>query len=133
MTNTELWLMPLILLPGIALLILSTSTRYSRIHDEIHHLLISSDCNQNNSGKILIKRAVLFRDSLILLYFCVVVFAVTAFFGGIMSALNVQNNIILMLLFLIGIINLIIASVFLIKEAFLSLEIIRKHEGEFKE
>ena len=133
MTNTELWLMPLILLPGIALLILSTSTRYSRIHDEIHHLLISSNCNQNNSGKILIKRAVLFRNSLILLYFCVVVFAVTAFAGGIMSTLNVPNNIILMFLFLIGIINLIIASLFLIQEAFLSLEIIKKHEGEFRE
>jgi len=133
MTNSELWLMPLILLPGIALLILSTSTRYSRIHDEIHHLIDSKGNNQKSSGKKLFQRAVLFRNSLILLYFSVVVFAVTAFTGGVMSTLNFHNNLFLILLFLIGIISLIIASIFLMKEAFLSLEIIRKHEAEFNE
>lgn len=131
MTNSELWLMPLILLPGIALLILSTSTRYSRIHDEIHHLLDSKDDNQKSSGKKLIQRAVLFRNSLILLYLSVVIFALTAFAGGIMSTLNFHNNLFLILLFLLGIISLIIASTFLIKEAFLSLEIIREHEAAF--
>ncbi len=130
MTNNELWLMPLILLPGIALLILSTSTRYSRIHDELHHLLHSSDKAKNISGNILIQRAVLFRNSLILLYFCVVVFAITALCGGVMSTLGIQNNIILIALFLVGIVSLIIASVFLVKETFLSLEIIKKHEAE---
>ncbi len=133
MTNSELWLMPLILLPGIALLILSTSSRYSRIHDELHHIGNSSGSSQKISGRILIKRAVLFRNSLILLYFCVVVFAITALCGGIMSTINVQNNILLIVLFLIGIISLIISAVLLVKEAFLSLEIIKKHEKEFNE
>jgi len=133
MSNSELWITPMILLPGIALLILSTSTRYSRIHDEIHHLIDFKENNQKASGKKLIQRAVLFRNSLILLYLSVVVFAVTAFIGGIMSTLNFHNNLFLILLFLIGIISLIIASIFLIREAFLSLEIIRKHEAEFND
>jgi len=32
-----IWLSPLLLLPGAALLILSTSNRLNRLHDEVHH------------------------------------------------------------------------------------------------
>ncbi len=38
--DTEIiWLAPLLILPGIALLINSTSSRYATLHEEIHHWL----------------------------------------------------------------------------------------------
>jgi len=39
MQNVEIWLTPLLLLPGVALLIMSTSARYGQIHAELHHLI----------------------------------------------------------------------------------------------
>ena len=37
--STEVWLTPIILLPGVALLIVSTSARIGQIHSEVHWLL----------------------------------------------------------------------------------------------
>ncbi len=37
--DTVAWLTPLVLLPGVALLVLSTSARYGQIHQEFHHLV----------------------------------------------------------------------------------------------
>ena len=39
------WLSPLLLLPGAGLLIMSTSQRFNRLHDEIHHIM------EEGSGK----------------------------------------------------------------------------------
>ena len=33
------WLTPLVLLPGVAMLVMSTSARYGQIHQEFHHLV----------------------------------------------------------------------------------------------
>ena len=40
MESESVWLTPLILLPGVALLIISTSARYGQVHSEIHRLLL---------------------------------------------------------------------------------------------
>jgi len=61
------WLMPVAMLPGIGLLILSTAARYGQIHGEIHHLFV----HPNLSKGFLIhlkNRATLFRNALVGLY-----------------------------------------------------------------
>jgi hypothetical protein len=45
MPQTELWLTPLILLPGVALLIMSTSVRFGQVHDEFHVFLDHPDAH----------------------------------------------------------------------------------------
>ncbi len=39
MFNTEVWLTPLILLPGVALLLVSTSARFAAMNATFHRLL----------------------------------------------------------------------------------------------
>lgn len=36
MIDSRPWITPLLLMPGVALLILSTAVRYNRLHDEVH-------------------------------------------------------------------------------------------------
>lgn len=36
MIDSSTWITPLLLMPGVALLILSTAVRYNRLHDEVH-------------------------------------------------------------------------------------------------
>ena len=43
MESVGLWLTPLVLLPGVAILLISTSARYGEIHAEFHRLLGQSD------------------------------------------------------------------------------------------
>ena len=43
MIATEVWLTPLLLLPGVALLIVSTSHRFAQLHSEFHRLLDHPD------------------------------------------------------------------------------------------
>lgn len=57
----------LLLLPGVALLIMSTSIRYARLHDELHHVVHAH--NRDVIEGLLI-RARWFRDALIELYVC---------------------------------------------------------------
>ena len=63
MTSTEFWLTPLILLPGVALLIGSTSARFGQIHTEFHHLLDHPDAGAQILSRNLQQRARLFRDA----------------------------------------------------------------------
>ncbi|MFQ5529602.1 MAG: hypothetical protein ACE5FP_04570 [Gemmatimonadota bacterium] len=36
MIESSPWITPLLLMPGVGLLILSTAVRYNRLHDEVH-------------------------------------------------------------------------------------------------
>jgi len=132
--DTSLWLTPLILLPGVAMLIMSTSARYAQIHSEIHHLL---DENNSNAGKIikhLLIRAKLFRNALVSLYSSAA-FLALAGLVGCLSLIWKEFSLESSVLFLIGlgILALLLATVELIRESILSLEIIRSHHRDFEQ
>ncbi len=123
MNNPEIWITPLALLPGVALLILSTSTRFGQLHTEIHHL-------QHEDEEIpdhLITRAKLFKNSLVLLYAGVVFFSLSAFFGGISELGGGVFYWIIIALLCFGIICIIFSSFLLLKESTLSFKIIEHH------
>jgi len=127
MGSIGIWLSPLLLLPGASLLILSTSNRFNRIHDEIHHLI---ENHQNESKTILghlLKRSKYFRNALVLLYLSVSLFAAAGLLGGITSGWSKISTIITIILTIFGILCLTAASIILIKESILSLEIIKSH------
>jgi hypothetical protein len=75
MLETELWLTPLILLPGVALLIMSTSARFGQIHAEFHHLLDHTDAHAEILSRHLVLRSALYRNALISLHASVGLFA----------------------------------------------------------
>lgn len=121
-------LTPLILLPGVALLIVSTSARYSRLHDEVHGILHDRQAPPLVVNGLL-RRGRLFRNALVLLYVCVALFSLASLLG-MGAILWEQDELGVWIVLLIttgGILCLTIAAVVLIREALLSLKVIEAH------
>ena len=124
------WLSPLLLLPGAGLLIMSTSQRFNRLHDEIHHLMEEDSGKSAGTANHLMQRAKYFRNALVFLYLSIAIFAVAGLLGGITSGLGDISSYITIALTIIGIFCLAAASIILIKESTLSLEIMKIHLKE---
>ena len=133
MMQTELWLTPLILLPGVALLIMSTSARFQLAHDEFHHLLDHPGNHVKIMARQLYRRAAWLRDALLCLYVSVAVFSLGSFLGGLINFLMPKLLWFVGLLTLCGIVCLVLASVFLVRESFLCLQIIGEHHTILEE
>jgi len=127
MTSAGLWLTPLILLPGVALLVLSTSIRYGQIHSEFHHLLDDDSDTAKTIARHLLARSILFRNALVGLYVSVGFFSIASLIGGVASMFVRDFDLIVVALTFVGILGLVFASVELIQESFTSLRIIREH------
>jgi hypothetical protein len=127
MSELGVWLSPLLLLPGTALLVASTSSRFNRIHDEIHHLVESGLGIGPALRSRLLKRAVLFRNALVCLYLSVSLFALAALLGGMTSSWPGLSLALLVGLTCAGVVVLLAAASLLVREATLSLEILREH------
>lgn len=127
MDLTGLWLTPLILLPGVALLIMSTTMRFNRLHDEVHVLLDHAHPVAEGEVERLMRRARLFRDALVALYVCVGLFALASLLGMVMVAWSAASRWIVLGLLALGIASLLYAAARLIRESVLSLTIITAH------
>ena len=85
MFSTEIWLTPLILLPGVALLIMSTSARFGQLDDKFHRLLRDHDEHARRLCRQLVRRAGLFRNALLGLYLSVGLFALASLLGAVVN------------------------------------------------
>jgi hypothetical protein len=127
MPQTELWLTPLILLPGVALLIMSTSVRFGQVHDEFHVFLGHPDAHARVVAKQLVQRAMFLRDALVCLYASVGFFALGSFLGGLINLWQPQLLWIVGGLTLFGIVSVAAASVQLVRESLICIRLIRDH------
>jgi len=128
----EIWAAPLLLLPGVALLIMSTSVRYTRLHDEIHHLT-RDDCDRCGLGT-LFYRARLFHRARVSLYVRVALFALSSLVGGLLTLVAEPALVPVFAVTCAGITALVPASVFLILESIHALDVIRDlvHRSEIQ-
>jgi hypothetical protein len=113
------FILPLVLLPGVALLIVSTSTRCGQLHDEIHRFL------EKGGGKgetHLRQRARRFRNALVALYLCVSIFALTSLLGVILEVMGLSSRWPIVVLTGLGCGCLLYAAYQLVRESYLSLE-----------
>ncbi len=127
MDTPEVWLTPLLILPGVALLIMSTSLRYVRVHEEIHHILEHQDEQSEDIARQLYRRSRLFRNALVFLYSSVSIFSLAGLMGGLLQVTDIGGYWGVTILTGLGIFFLLLASLELIREAYLSLDIIRRH------
>ncbi len=132
MEDAELWLTPLIMLPGVALLIVSTSARYVQVHGEFHHIMETHTDAVSCSFQNLLKRSALLRDALVGLYVSVALFSMASLLGGLARLWDKQAFWIVVSLACVGIFSLVFASVQLIREALLSMDIIKEHAREIE-
>jgi hypothetical protein len=124
MPQTEIWLTPLISLPGVALLIMSTSARFGLIHTEFHHLMDHPEAGARITARHLVQRAKLFRNALVSLYFAVGFFALGSLSGGIVGNFMPDMLWVVGGLTLLGIAAVLYASLELIRESWICMQVI---------
>lgn len=105
------------LVPGVALLVMSTSSRFAHVHSEIHNL--ANHKHEKDIGKLarsLDKRSVIFNNALISLYLSITFLAKASLIGEI--AVIWMGNIFYIVVGLscLGILCLVFASLQLIRE-----------------
>lgn len=126
--DTEIiWLAPLLILPGIALLINSTSSRYATLHEEIHHWLDG----RHDEGVVrrahLLQRARMFRNALVSLYLGVFLFALASLLGAIVDFMGGPADVVVFSIAVVGVSCLGFASAEMMRESRLSLQVIESH------
>ncbi len=128
MISTINWIMPLLLLPGVGLLLLSTSARFGQLHAEVHQLFEDEALANMTTVHHLLHRARLFRYALTALYASSAFFAMSGIFGAALDVLwpEAAQQVVLAMA-AGGAIGLLIASVLLVRESTLSLVIIESH------
>lgn len=122
-----IWLMPLLILPGISLLVVSTASRFSSLHDEIHHWLEGThDASVMNQAH-LTSRATHFRNALVSLYASVFILVCASLVGATLDFLGWMVDPAVLAIVCIGMLTLGFATFELIRESVLSLEVIHLH------
>jgi hypothetical protein len=127
MFSTEVWLTPLILLPGVALLIVSTSARFGQLHTEFHRLVDRPNARGRIVGRHLLKRSVIFRNALVALYGSVGLFALGSLLGGVVNLWRPESLWVVGGLTIVGIGCIVYASVLLLWEALICLQALQEH------
>ena len=130
---TEVWLTPLILLPGVALLIVSTSARFEQVHSEVHRLLEHPDTHAKILSRNLVRRSELFRNSLASLYVSVGLFALGSLVGAFVDFFWPTSVWFVGGFTIAGIACLVFASVQLVRESVICLEVIKDHSESIKD
>ncbi|MFC1759085.1 DUF2721 domain-containing protein [Planctomycetota bacterium] len=124
---TEVWLTPLILLPGVALLIVSTSGRFGQLHAEFHRILEHPNAHAKILSRNLVRRSKLFRDALASLYVGVGLFAFGSLIGAFVDFFWPTSVWFVGGFTIAGIGCVVFAATQLFRESLICLDVIREH------
>ena len=131
--STEVWLTPLILLPGVALLIVSTSARFDQRHREFHRLLERPRAHTLILSRNLVKRSRLFRDALASLYFSVASFSMGSLTGAFVHIFWPTTLWLVGGFTIVGISCIVFAALQLVRESLICLDVIQEHNEALRE
>ncbi len=126
----ELWLTPLLFLPGVALLIISTSARYQRLHEELHHLFENAAEPDETLAREALRlnvRAGYFCSALVSLYVAAALLSLSALVGGLTRTWAGLSYWSVVVLFSGAIAMVLYALIQLVREARQSLAILQYH------
>ncbi len=122
------WIQPLILLPGVALLVVSTSYRFGQAQDEVHHLLMYNDVRSPIALSHLKERLMLIRNALTGLYSSIALFALGSISGVVTLAKGENISSVVVVIFTgVGIAVMLLSVLALVRESMLSTEVLRDH------
>jgi hypothetical protein len=130
MFANEVWLTPLILLPGVALLIVSTINRFGQVSTEFHEVAEQPDSKGKILTRRLVRRASRLRNALLSLYSSVGLLSFGSLLGGVVNLWRPESLWVVGGLTLLGIIFIVYASAQLFAESRLCLQSIEEHMGE---
>jgi len=133
MFSTEVWLTPIILLPGVALLTVSTANRFGQIQAEFHRLLDHPDSRARIVARSLVVRARLYRDALASQYASVGLFALGSLLGGVINLWRPESLWLVGGLTIAGIAAIVFSAVQLLRESLLSMQVVQEQIAAIQE
>ena len=127
-TNALELLIPLTYIPGVALLIMSTSQRYTNINGIIYQFSDEECRIKTDRVKQELRRAHLFRNSLLALYLSVAFFSLGSLVAFFVNRWGIATSTsILEIATVIGVVCLLFAVSKLAAESILTLDILKRH------
>ena len=120
------WLAPFSVLSAVGLLLISTSARYSALHQYLRD--IDRDTS-DETDRLELNRAHLLSWALVLLYCAAAILSLTTASTVVAHALGLEPTGLLICGLALGVIALASATIFLIREALTSLRIHVAHSG----
>lgn len=121
-------LIPLTYIPGVALLIMSTSQRFINVNNTIHEFSDEECRIQTERVKQELRRAHLFRNSLLALYLSVAFFSLGSLVAFLVNAWGITTSTkVLEIATVIGVFCIVTSVSMLAIESILSLDIIKRH------
>ncbi|MCZ6791896.1 MAG: DUF2721 domain-containing protein [Candidatus Dadabacteria bacterium] len=121
-------LIPLTYIPGVALLIMSTSQRYTDVNSMIHEFSEEECKIKTERVQQEIRRAHLFRNSLLALYLSVAFFLLGSLVAFLVNSWGITTSTaVLEIATVIGVACIVFAASKLAAESILTLDIIKRH------
>lgn len=127
MMQEIIWLAPLLILPGVAGIVISTGARFNTLHDELHHWLTHAADGEVTVLLRLAKRARHFRNALLGLYGSAFVFILASVAGAIAQVIGVSPDIVVLSVVFVGVLCLAVALFELFQESLLAMDVIEAH------
>lgn len=124
------WATPLLVLPGVGLLLISTSARFESIHTEIHALLRHDDAGVADCARDTAARSRLLVSAMISLYIAASCLAVSALLGALDAGTAGDFSIASRVLLASGVVALVFATFILVMESLFTARVVRKHARE---
>jgi hypothetical protein len=126
MQDHTLWLIPLTLIPGIAILIISTSLRNNQARSEILKLIAEKKDSERKSRMIdNLKRQLYFRNAFISFYISIVFLVLASILGTLPNTIT-NLNLLTMILICLAALCLVYASIQLISESLIATRLIKE-------
>ena len=128
MEIASLWITPLVLMPGVGLLVMSTAMRFGQVHEELHRH--ASHEGDRDDGQALVARATMLRNALVSLYGAVALLAVAGLVGGLGQIWMTEAATPVLILTAAAVASVVYAAVTLIRESVLLVRVIEAHRRE---
>ncbi len=126
MEDASTWITPLALLPGVALLVMSTAMRFGQLHEELHRRE-GDTMHVHGDSEHLFRRARMLRNALVALYASSAFLAVSGLLGGMATLTHAAAMAPVLGLSALAVGCLAFAAVTLIRESLLLMNVIEEH------
>jgi hypothetical protein len=130
--DTISWVTPLLLLPGVGLLLVSCSNRYEAVHEEIHKLLDERSESAAGCAVHVLRRARVLRLALVGLYAAAALLAAGGLVGAIGELWLAALRPLAWGVTVTAVASVVVSAVALVREASLSLSVVREHAREIE-
>ena len=132
MLEAASWIAPLLLIPGVGLLLVSTSARYDALHTEIHQLLHDTSKAAQGCAEHVVTRAKILQTAMFCLYITIMLLSGAGLLGALADWRYGSLGQLAWLLMASAVFFVFLASLALIRESIISLRIISGHAKEVK-